>query len=41
MRGSKNDVLEVWIYALILTALLGWRLVAMEPRQQRGLCGHH
>ncbi len=41
MRGSKNDVLEVWIYALILTALLGWRLWYWNRGSSGGSCGHH
>jgi DMSO/TMAO reductase YedYZ heme-binding membrane subunit len=27
MRAGKNNFNEVWVYALILAALLGWRLI--------------
>ena len=27
MRAGKNDFAEVWVYAVILSLLLGWRLV--------------
>lgn len=27
MRAGKNDVTEVWVYTIILSLLLGWRLV--------------
>lgn len=38
MRAGKNDQAEVWVYAAVLTLLLGWRLwrwVAARPRQRQ------
>ena len=40
MRGTKNDVLEVWIYALILTALMAWRLWHWNRGSSGGSCSH-
>jgi sulfoxide reductase heme-binding subunit YedZ len=32
MRASKNNLGEVWIYALVVAALLGWRVVQRLDR---------
>ena len=35
MRAGKNNFGEVWVYGLILAALLGWRLIRRFKAQKR------
>lgn len=41
MRAGKNDTAEVWVYAAILGALLGWRLWHWGRSAPARSCGGH
>jgi hypothetical protein len=41
MRSGKQDFAEVWVYALVLAALMGWRLWRKLRSQPERGAAHH